>query len=60
MLAKERHKGIGLAVCKKAEELQASMLVMAAHNKSRFEEIIMGSTSKYCVAHCKKPVLLLH
>ncbi len=40
--------------------LQAQPLILAAHTKSKLEELLMGSTSKFCVSHCKQPVLLLH
>lgn len=60
VLVKEKHKGVGRALCRKAEELNASPLILAAHPKNRFEEMLTGSTSKFCVAHCKRPVLLLH
>ena len=51
---------IGKAVCAKAEELGAEPLVVAAHDKGPIEELLLGSTSKYVAAHCKRPVLLLH
>lgn len=61
VLVKEsRHKHIGWAVCKKAEELQASPLVLACHHKSKLEEMLMGSVSKFCAEHCRQPVLLIH
>lgn len=55
-----RTKHIGRAVCKKAEELGAEPLVVAAHDRSAIETLLLGSVSKYCVAHSKRPVLLLH
>lgn len=61
VLVKEsRYKTVGWAVCRKAEELQASPLVLAAHQKSKLEEMLLGSVSKFCVSHCKRPVLLIH
>lgn len=61
VLVKEsRHKHIGWAVCKKAEELQASPLVLACHHKSKLEEMLLGSVSKFCAEHCRQPVLLIH
>ena len=47
-------------MCAKAEELGAEPLVVAAHDKGPIEELLLGSTSKYVAAHCKRPVLLLH
>lgn len=46
--------------CKKAEELGAEPLVVAAHDKNLVEQLLLGSVSKFCVSHCKRPVLLLH
>ena len=34
--------------------------VLATHGKSAWEEMLLGSVSKFCAAHCKQPVLLLH
>lgn len=61
ILVKESaHKTVGWAVCRKAEELHAAPLVLATHHKSAWEEMLLGSVSKFCAAHCRQPVLLLH
>lgn len=60
LVKESKHKHIGKAVCAKAEELGAEPLVVAAHDKGPIEELLLGSTSKYVAAHCKRPVLLLH
>ena len=60
VMAHERHKGVGRALCKKAAELQATMVVLGGHKKSKVEEMVMGSTSKYVAYHCTLPVLVLH
>lgn len=57
---RRRHKHIGKAVCKKAEELGADPLVVASHDKGPLEELLLGSVSKFCATHSKRPVLLLH
>ncbi|GAB4821612.1 hypothetical protein N2152v2_008658 [Parachlorella kessleri] len=60
VMAHERHKGVGRALCKKAAELRATMVVLGGHKKSKVEEMLMGSTSKYVAYHCTQPVLVLH
>ncbi len=55
-----RHKHVGMAVCEKAEELDAQPLVLFAHHRSFLEEWLLGSVSKFCAANCKSPVLLVH
>ena len=60
VMAHERHKGVGRALCKNAAELQATMVVLGGHKKSKVEEMLMGSTSKYVAFHCTQPVLVLH
>ncbi|PRW33715.1 adenine nucleotide alpha hydrolase [Chlorella sorokiniana] len=49
---------IGNVVCKKAEELEAAVTVLARHSKSRLQEFFLGSVSNFCVHHCKRPVLV--
>jgi nucleotide-binding universal stress UspA family protein len=51
---------IGTALCKKAEELNAAVIVVARHNKSKMQQFFLGSVSSYCVEHCKRPVLVHH
>ncbi|KAI7843254.1 hypothetical protein COHA_003088 [Chlorella ohadii] len=60
LVKESRHKHIGKAVCKKADELGAEPLVLAAHDRSALEKMFLGSVSDYCVTHSKRPVLLLH
>lgn len=60
LVKERRHKHIGKAVCKKAEELGADPLVVASHDKGPLEELLLGSVSKFCATHSKRPVLLLH
>jgi nucleotide-binding universal stress UspA family protein len=61
VLVKEaRHKHVGRTVCIKAEELEASPLVLSAHHRNALEEMFLGSVSKYCAAHCKRPILLVN
>ncbi len=49
---------MGHIICQKAEDLRASLIVMANHNRSAVAELIMGSVSQYVMHHAKKPVLI--
>ncbi|PSC75094.1 adenine nucleotide alpha hydrolase [Micractinium conductrix] len=60
LVKESRHHHIGKAVCKKADELAAAPLVLAAHDRGPLEKLLLGSVSDYCVTHSKRPVLLLH
>ncbi|KAI3429280.1 hypothetical protein D9Q98_005376 [Chlorella vulgaris] len=60
LVKERRHKHVGKAVCKKAEELCADPLVVASHDKGAIEELLLGSVSKYCATNSKRPVLVLH
>lgn len=60
LVKESRSHHIGKAVCKKAEELGAEPLVVAAHERGPLEKLLHSSVSKYCAAHSKRPVLLLH
>ncbi|GAB4823693.1 hypothetical protein N2152v2_010739 [Parachlorella kessleri] len=51
---------IGSAICAKAQELQASVLVIASHAKSGLSEWLLGSVANYLTHHCQAPVLVLH
>ena len=43
-----------------AEEYNAALVVMAAHNKGRLLKYLLGSATKYCVNHCRSTVLVHH
>lgn len=51
---------IGAIVCKRAEQLGASAVIMAKHNKGRLQEFFVGSVTSYCTHHCNAPVLVMH
>lgn len=40
------------------QDLKATMVVMANHNKGAVAEFFMGSVSQYVMHHCLKPVLV--
>ncbi|KAI3425264.1 hypothetical protein D9Q98_009032 [Chlorella vulgaris] len=49
---------IGNVICKKSDELEAAVTVLARHSKSRLQEFFLGSVTSFCVHHCKRPVLV--
>ena len=51
---------IGDAVCKRSAALNAAAVVMAKHQQGKISEFFLGSTTKYCTAHCKSPLVVLH
>ncbi len=51
---------IGSIVCKRAEQLMATVVVLAKHNKGAIAEFFVGSVTNYCTKHCKSPVLVMH
>ena len=51
---------IGALLCRRAEQLNAAVLVMAKHNRGAVKEFFIGSVSNYALHHCKQPVLVLH
>ena len=46
--------------CLQAEEYNAALVVMAAHNKGRLLKYLLGSATKFCVNHCRSTVLVHH
>ncbi|KAG2492783.1 hypothetical protein HYH03_008944 [Edaphochlamys debaryana] len=54
------NESIGAVICKRAEQLQASCIVMAKHNKGAIKEFFVGSVCNYCTHHAKQPVLVMH
>lgn len=51
---------IGQAICTRAEKLDAAAVCMAKHQKGKISEWFLGSTTKYCIGHCKAPLVVLH
>ncbi|KAK9861143.1 hypothetical protein WJX84_008860 [Apatococcus fuscideae] len=51
---------IGDIICRKAEETQAALVVMAAHTKgSPQERHAVGAVTRYCTRHCTSTVLVM-
>ncbi len=48
----------GHEICRLAETLPASVVVLGTHGRSGIKRAIMGSTSDYVVRHCPCPVLV--
>lgn len=48
----------GHEICRLAETLPASVVVVGTHGRSGLKRAIMGSTSDYVVRHCSCPVLV--
>ncbi len=48
------------ALCKRAEELQAAVLVLHNHRRTALQTALLGSVSTFCATHCARPVLLVH
>jgi nucleotide-binding universal stress UspA family protein len=48
----------GHEICRFAETLSASVVVLGTHGRSGIKRAIMGSTSDYVVRHCQCPVLV--
>lgn len=53
-------KSIGTVLCQKAEELNAAVLVVARHDKSKLQQFFLGSVSSFCLEHSNRPVLVHH
>ncbi|GFH14123.1 methyltransferase, partial [Haematococcus lacustris] len=51
---------IGSVVCKRAEQLNASAIVLAKHNKGAVKEFFVGSVTNYVTHHCRLPVIIMH
>ena len=49
---------IGAAICKYADTISASMIVMTKVNKLAIVKFFCGSVTRYCVAHSSVPVLV--
>jgi len=45
-------------LCRKAEDLGATALIMNTLNKSKMTELSLGSLCSYCMHHSKVPVVV--
>lgn len=53
-------QSIGEAICNRASDLAAALVVMAAHNRGALMRFIVGSTTQYCIEHCEHTVMVMH
>ena len=51
-------ESIGEIICAKAEELDAALIAMAAHNQGRLVRFIVGSVTQYCMRQARGSVLI--
>ena len=51
---------IGEAICNRANDLAAALVIMAAHNRGAMIRFIIGSTTQYCIEHCDQTVMVMH
>jgi nucleotide-binding universal stress UspA family protein len=51
---------IGDAVCKRAEALNAAMVVLTKHQRGALSEFFLGSTAIFVAKRCTMPVVLIH
>lgn len=51
---------IGALVCRRAEQMEAVVVLMAKHSRGPIKEFFIGSVTNYAAHHCKQPVLVLH
>ncbi|KAI7841145.1 hypothetical protein COHA_005113 [Chlorella ohadii] len=51
---------VAQALCRKAEELEAAVVVVASQRKSGISEFLLGSVAAHCAQHSSRPVLVVH
>jgi len=51
---------VGATIITAADGLDAAAVVLLAHSRSRVQEFVWGSVSKYVAAHTTRPVVLVH
>lgn len=50
---------IGEAICKHADQLKPTFVILTKHSKSALATFFVGSVTKYCLAHIRQPVLVI-
>jgi hypothetical protein len=51
---------IGAVICKRAEQLQAAVVMMAKHNKGALRDFFVGSATTYVNDHAVCPVIVMN
>lgn len=52
------NESIGEIICRKSDELQADVVVMARHGQSALHRFFLGSVTDYCLKHCTRPLAI--
>lgn len=52
--------GVGRAICSRADELEADVVVLGSHVRGGLEEFLLGSVAQWVAHHCSAPVAVLH
>jgi len=60
VLRRETSEESGAALCAIAQESGADLIVAGAFGHSRFQEWVLGGTTRYLLSHSTLPVLLAH
>ena len=50
---------VGHIICGKAQDLRAAAVIMGSTNKGAVKTALLGSVSKYVLAHCAVPVVVV-
>ncbi|KAK9840872.1 hypothetical protein WJX74_000388 [Apatococcus lobatus] len=50
---------IGDIICRKAQEVEAALVVMAAHSKGSSVQHAVGAVTRHCTRHCTSTVLVM-
>ena len=53
-------ESIGEIICRKAQDLEAQLVVVAKHSAGKLQEMFLGSVASYCIKHCTRPCLVYH
>ena len=53
-------EGVGRAICREAEELDAAAVVVGSQLRGGLAEFILGSVASHLEHHCRRPVAVLH
>jgi len=51
---------ISRVIIKKADDLHAAVVVLAKRKQPKLKDFFLGSVCAHTLAHCKKPVLVIH
>jgi nucleotide-binding universal stress UspA family protein len=49
---------VGHCVCNKADDIQATLVVIPSQDRSSVSELLLGSVTQHVLHRCKRPVLV--